>query len=86
MTVATLRRRLEDRGVRLELRVKVDAPAGVIRPEDRAALAEHRDGLLAVLAWEALGYRERLRLAWTALDADPYTSVERAAIQAENEP
>lgn len=45
---------LEARGVRLSLRLVVDAPAGALDDEARAALAEHRPMILAALGRDAL--------------------------------
>ncbi|OJW10323.1 MAG: hypothetical protein BGO49_07180 [Planctomycetales bacterium 71-10] len=45
---------LESRGVRLSLRLVVDAPAGALDDEARAALAEHRPMILAKLGRDAL--------------------------------
>jgi hypothetical protein len=66
-----LLRALAAAGVRLSIRLKVDAPAGAVTPEMRAGLAEHRHIVLKALArqaqWEALK-DER----WgSALDAYP---------------
>jgi hypothetical protein len=55
MTAEALRSTLAARGVRLALvggRVRVTAPAGTLTTEDRAALHEHRDALLALLLEE----------------------------------
>ncbi|MHB8763134.1 MAG: TubC N-terminal docking domain-related protein [Deferrisomatales bacterium] len=53
MTALALLRDIEAQGIRLEAqgdRLRVDAPAGALTPELRAALAEHKPELLRVLA------------------------------------
>jgi len=50
----TLMRSLEAKGVRLSLRLVVDAPAGAVDDETRAALAEHKPIILARLGRDAL--------------------------------
>jgi hypothetical protein len=58
MTLAILIATLDARGVRLSVRLVVDAPRGVLTPEIKAALADHKSLLLLRLAredqWEAL--------------------------------
>jgi hypothetical protein len=52
---------LKKRGVLLELdgeRLFVDAPAGELTNEDRAALAEHMQGLIKLFEWEQRKLRE----------------------------
>jgi hypothetical protein len=49
MTLVDLIAALDVRGVRLTARLEVDAPAGVLTPELRAALSAHKPALLARL-------------------------------------
>jgi TubC N-terminal docking domain len=49
MTFPELQSCLERLGVKLSLRVVVDAPAGAITPELKEALATHKPALLALL-------------------------------------
>jgi hypothetical protein len=50
MTLPELQTCLERLGVKLSLRLVVDAPAGVMTPEVKHALATHKPALLAMLA------------------------------------
>ena len=50
MTFAELQSHLDHIGVTLSLRLVVDAPAGALTPEVRAALVSHKNTLLAFLA------------------------------------
>ena len=49
MTLPELRACLDRLGVRLSVRLVVDAPVGVLTPEVKAALADHKPALLALL-------------------------------------
>jgi TubC N-terminal docking domain len=53
MTLHELNACLERLEVKLSLRLVVDAPAGAITPEVKAALADHKPALLARLGREA---------------------------------
>ncbi len=53
MTLYELVETLDVRGVKLSLRLRVNAPAGVITPEIKAELARHKPSLLARLGKEA---------------------------------
>jgi TubC N-terminal docking domain len=53
MTLPELNACLERLGVKLSLRLVVDAPAGALTPEVKAALATHKPALLALLAGPA---------------------------------
>ena len=50
MTLPELQSCLDHLGVKLSLRLVVDAPAGVMTPEIKTALAAHKPRLLALLA------------------------------------
>ena len=58
MTLPELMDALEARGVKLSLRLVVDAPRGVVTDQIKTALAAHKPALLARLGrdaqWEAL--------------------------------
>jgi hypothetical protein len=95
MTLHHLLHALDDRGVRLSLRLVVDAPRGALTDELRSALVAHKPNLLARLGkqaeWEylstlrwgpALGERPEA----TDDHPDPYATAERRAIQMEDEP
>lgn len=59
MNAAELLGNLSGRGVRLTLhggRLRVEAPAGAVTPQDRAALAAHKPELVRLLAVEAGGF------------------------------
>jgi hypothetical protein len=93
MTLPDLIAALDARGVRLSARLVVDAPAGVLTPELRDALAAHKPLLLQRIVrgmvWAELsGWRWGPALPDTAaIDGpDPYAAAERAAIQAEDGP
>ena len=67
MNVLSLYHDLKKRGVRLEAdgaRLLVDAPAGELSEQDRAALAEAKPALLRTLALEADGERRLLAAGW----------------------
>ena len=49
MTLPELQSCLDHLGVTLSLRLVVDAPAGVLTPEVRSALADHKPALLGLL-------------------------------------
>jgi hypothetical protein len=88
MTPADLSAALESADVRLGLRLVVDAPAGSITPEIKAALAEHKPLLLMKLAREAQWAVLSQQRWGPAREApapvtDGYTAEERAAIEAE---
>lgn len=59
MTATRLLADLRQRGVKIVPKLRVEAPAGILRPEERQALAEYRDDLLRLLI---LGNAEGLRL------------------------
>jgi hypothetical protein len=93
MTLHELMHELDSRGVKLSLRLVVDAPRGKVDDQLRTALATYKPHLLARLGrdaqWEVLAAQR-----WgPALDerepvdddADPYDLSERLAIQRENE-
>ena len=68
MNVLTLYRDLKRRGVRLEAdggRLLVDAPAGELSGQDRAALAEVKPALLRMLALKADEERRLLAAGWS---------------------
>jgi hypothetical protein len=70
MTASDLHRRLWDLGVRLsavEGRLRVDAPVGVVTPEIRAALAEHKPAILAILTGRAGPPDRPARRSWRDL-------------------
>src|SRR5438094_489955 len=93
MTLADLLVALNARGIKLTLRLVVDAPRGVMTQELRNALAAYRPSLLARLGREA-EWEYLAALRWgparengpeaTEDGADPYTVAEREAIQAES--
>ena len=53
MTLPELADALDSRGVVLSLRLVVDAPAGMLTTEIKAALEAHKPGLVGRLAWVA---------------------------------
>jgi hypothetical protein len=55
MTLPELQSRLNRLGVKLSLRLVIDAPAGVITPEVKTALANYKPCLLALLAGAEVG-------------------------------
>jgi hypothetical protein len=63
VTLPELEHRLAEGGVRLSLRLVVDAPPGVVTPEVRGALVAYRPLLLSRLAREAL-WAELSRWRW----------------------
>jgi hypothetical protein len=98
MTLHDLMQALDARGVKLSLRLVVDAPRGAVTDELRTALATHKPHLLARLGrdaqWEVLAaqrwgpaLQEPPRTAGgTTLGScpDQYTKEERIAIQTEH--
>src|SRR5436305_403845 len=92
MTLPELLEALDARGIKLALRLVVDAPRGVMTQELRNALATYKPSLLARLGREA-EWEYLATLRWgpaqdneteAAEDgADPYTIAEREAIQSE---
>jgi TubC N-terminal docking domain len=74
MTLAELIAALDARGVALSARLVVDAPAGVLTPELREALAEHKPLLLQrvtrEMAWGELAARR-----WGPAVGDPTPGV-----------
>lgn len=84
MTYPELLDAISTHGIKLGLRLVVDAPAGVITDELRAALKEHKPHLLAKLGrdaqWEAL--QPKGDLSEPPDDSpDLYAIAERAAIR-----
>ncbi len=84
---------LEARGVKLSLRLVVDAPRGVMTDPIKAALTAHKPHLLARLGrdaqWEALAAQRwgpALNDPTPDDGPDPYALSERLAIQTENQP
>src|SRR6516165_3448036 len=90
MTLPEVIAALDDRGVKLSLRLVVDAPRGAMTDELRRALAEHKPSLLARLGraaqWE---YLSTLRWGPALSDQpdaaddhpDPYAIAERRSVQ-----
>src|SRR5271166_6958992 len=90
MTLPELMDALEARGVKLSLRLVVDAPRGVVTDQIKTALAAHKPTLLARLGrdaqWEQLAAQR-----WGPALNDPtpegapdsYAIAEREAIQTE---
>lgn len=76
MTLRALVADLESVGVRLSLRIVVDAPAGSVTPEHLAALAEYKPAILMKLAreaqWESLRHQR-----WGGADDSPGLDVPR---------
>lgn len=70
MTLADLAATLEANGVRLGARLVVDAPAGVLTDELRAALTAHRSLLLQRVAREA-AWNELSTWRWGGADEAP---------------
>jgi hypothetical protein len=86
MTLYDLKQALDAKGVKLSLRLGVDAPAGAITDDLRAALVAHKPHLLADLGrkaqWEALEPKAD-PIESPEDRADPYAVAEREAIQSE---
>jgi len=86
VTLHDLKLALNARGVRLTLRLKVDAPRGALTDELRAALAVHKPHILAALGraaqWEALEPKGDPSEP-AGEGPDPYALAERVAIQSE---
>jgi hypothetical protein len=94
MNLPELVEALEARGVKLSLRLVVDAPRGTLTDDIKAALAAHKPALSARLGreaqWDELS-KQRWGPALHEPEApedgpDPYALAEREAIQTENEP
>jgi hypothetical protein len=91
MTLPELKSWLDGLGVKLSLRLRVDAPAGVITPEVKAELERHKPSLLARLGKEAEWEHLSVQRWGPALNdpipeadvADSYAVEERLAIQDE---
>lgn len=93
MTLHDLMHALDARGVKLSLRLVVDAPRGAVTDDLRTALDAHKPHLLARLGrdaqWEILAAQRwgpALNDPPPADDPDPYGLAERHAIQQKNEP
>jgi hypothetical protein len=70
MTLIDLIAALDVRGVRLTARLAVDAPAGVLTPELREALADHKSRLLAHVVREMV-WAELSTWRWGPARHDP---------------
>jgi TubC N-terminal docking domain len=74
MTLAALIAALDARGVGLSARLVVDAPAGVLTPELREALAEHKPLLLQRVTREMV-WGELATWRWGPAVGDPTAGV-----------
>lgn len=74
MTLADLVTAVEASGIRLSLRLVVDAPAGIVGPEIRDALRQHKPHLLVRLASEAQWQASRAT-RWGPAVGDPEEGV-----------
>jgi hypothetical protein len=91
MTLPDLMVALETLGVKLSLRLVVDAPRGALTEEMRTALVAHKPMLLARLGREAeWAYLSTMRWGPALIDGNPggdfYADDERLAIQSEPPP
>jgi hypothetical protein len=75
MTLPELAATLDTRRISLTARLVVDAPAGVMTPELRAALEKHKPRLLLALAQELL-WNELARQRWSNQRADPTPDID----------
>ena len=87
MTLPELQSCLNSLGIKLSLRLVVDAPAGVMTTELRGALATHKPRLLALLSGVGSSIDpappdrfQDLRERLAAMPVDDYAVEERAAI------
>jgi hypothetical protein len=61
MTTSDLTALLAERGIRLSLRLVVDAPRGALTEEIRAALVEHKPALIHHVAFDLAAWIEHSR-------------------------
>jgi hypothetical protein len=91
MTLLELVEALDAQGIKLALRLVVDAPQGVMTQELRNALGAHKPSLLALLGkeaeWEYLAAQRwgpaRDQKTEASDEPDGYAEEERIAIQSE---